>query len=162
MRTCGECTVCCTVGGVPALNKEPHERCQYENGKCSLFGKPERPAVCSSYRCSWLYGHGGEEDRPDKIGVLFSINATKNGNIHFAIETERHALITSAKSMLRECAEKIPLPIIAVKYGVRPPEDKGDWIIVPDNLALFWSRNIGNLLHKIGGSVKMYELLRDG
>jgi hypothetical protein len=29
-----------------------------------------KPAPCVAFRCGWLLGAGGEDDRPDKGGVL--------------------------------------------------------------------------------------------
>jgi hypothetical protein len=44
------------------------ERVCYTGKGCKIHGK--HPKTCSGYKCAWLKGHGAEEDRPDKCGVL--------------------------------------------------------------------------------------------
>ena len=85
MRECGDCIVCCVYLkiNVPELQKEGMRHCPYVqadepeipgkqvcyNGEgCMIYGK--HPPVCKGYNCAWLKGHGEEEDRPDRCGVL--------------------------------------------------------------------------------------------
>lgn len=77
MRTCGECTVCCTYLKIRGLDKPGLTPCGFliepspdgHTGKgCSVY--TTKPDVCSGYRCAWLDGHGEEDDRPDKSGML--------------------------------------------------------------------------------------------
>lgn len=72
-RSCGECAACCTVLGVPGL-KEACTPCQHAKprgtNRCSIYGKPEKPDVCSTYRCSWLDGLLGTHERPDRLGLI--------------------------------------------------------------------------------------------
>jgi hypothetical protein len=85
MRTCGDCIVCCVYLkiDVPELTKPgmrhcPHveadepevvgERVCYTGTGCKMHGA--HPEVCKGYTCAWLRGHGTEEDRPDRCGVL--------------------------------------------------------------------------------------------
>jgi hypothetical protein len=83
MRTCGDCTVCCTYLRInqPQLVKRgltpcPHLDVKSEDGFCgqSVEGNCNiyqgRPPVCRDYSCVWLAGYGEEEDRPDRCGVL--------------------------------------------------------------------------------------------
>ncbi len=37
---------------------------------CRIYS--QRPGSCRDYRCLWLEGHLGDEDRPDKLGVIFT------------------------------------------------------------------------------------------
>lgn len=130
MRQCNGCTLCCYVGGVSELEKPPHTSCVHvtEYG-CGIFGSKERPQTCNSFKCAWLHDIGGEKDRPDKIGVLLSINTTPRGLIGFAIETMPGAIETTGGNAIVDFARKTKLPIIAVKYESRPPNDIGDWVI---------------------------------
>lgn len=77
MRECGECTVCCTYLKISALHKDGLTPCSfiaapasdgYTGAGCSVY--EDKPHVCNGYRCAWLEGHGDEEDRPDKSGML--------------------------------------------------------------------------------------------
>lgn len=40
---------------------------------CTLHGTPRKPIVCRTFSCLWLMGFGHEEDRPDKINVIGSV-----------------------------------------------------------------------------------------
>jgi hypothetical protein len=47
-------------------------------GNCKDYDN--RPPSCAGYKCSWLQGHGDEEDRPDKCGILMdTTNNIENG-----------------------------------------------------------------------------------
>jgi len=35
---------------------------------CGIYAT--RPPVCRDYACMWLAGHGSEDDRPDRCGVM--------------------------------------------------------------------------------------------
>lgn len=49
---CHKCGVCCTEISISSINKPAGVRCDALTGAglCSLFGKPGRPAVCSSFQ----------------------------------------------------------------------------------------------------------------
>lgn len=71
-RHCGSCDVCCHVCPVTALEKDAFTRCQYQRvgaPGCRIYAR--RPPECQAYRCSWLMGLFGDDDRPDQSGVLF-------------------------------------------------------------------------------------------
>ena len=85
MRTCGDCIVCCVYLRIddPDLTKEGMRHCPHvkadepeDPGKkvcytgqgCTIYGK--HPRVCQGYFCEWVQGHGEEEDRPDRCGML--------------------------------------------------------------------------------------------
>lgn len=70
-RSCGACSLCCTVLRVDALRKPGGTPCP-ELGPpgtgCSIH--PTRPPICRRYRCLWLQGGLDEEDRPDRLGAV--------------------------------------------------------------------------------------------
>lgn len=69
-RTCGNCTECCFVCPVEALDKPLMTRCDHQReGGCKIY--PDRPGACRHYQCSWLTGEFADEHRPDRSGVLF-------------------------------------------------------------------------------------------
>lgn len=87
-RECGECTACCYALGVPATDdecervgwtppgKDAWEPCQHDalsdGPGCGIY--EDRPECCRQFECGWLQGAGllEDEDRPDKIGVIFA------------------------------------------------------------------------------------------
>ena len=71
-RTCGECTVCCTVLAVTELNKGPYEKCAHEGaGCCAIYD--QRPNSCRQLECLYLtdFLEGDERRRPDRLGIMF-------------------------------------------------------------------------------------------
>ncbi len=86
-RTCGDCIACCVYLKVSELDKKGFEHCRHLNldhevrpnemqltgascTNCKIFNTPERPEVCSGYKCLWLLGHGLEKDRPDRSFII--------------------------------------------------------------------------------------------
>src|SRR5271157_3638928 len=63
MRECGECTLCCSLLGVHALEKPPLTDCKYCNiGKgCKIY--KTRPNECADFNCLWII----EEKVPDSL-----------------------------------------------------------------------------------------------
>jgi len=72
-RNCGSCKECCISMSVSEVGKGPYTPCKYlnENG-CSIHDQ-ERCNTCEAFRCMWLKGELLENDRPDKIGAIFSV-----------------------------------------------------------------------------------------
>jgi len=85
MRSCGTCNACCTVMGIPEIDKEPHSRCPSLTNRprstkgCTIYD--DRPKSCSVFRCAWLEGLGSKTERPDLIGAVF-IRAADRALIH--------------------------------------------------------------------------------
>ncbi len=70
-RTCGECTACCRIKGVPELGKPTQKACAHLCATgCAIYAA--RPASCREYACLWRQGliEGDERRRPDRLGVM--------------------------------------------------------------------------------------------
>lgn len=74
MRTCGPCTLCCGIFGVPELGKPVYGPCPH----CSTAGcgiHAARPPSCRNFECFWLMDAAFPDDlRPDLCGVVVSWN----------------------------------------------------------------------------------------
>jgi hypothetical protein len=80
MRECGECTACCTWLNGDAYGYEfgGGKSCKYLCGSgCSIHEK--RPEVCAKYFCAWAQELFPLEMRPDKCGILVSIENGDKG-----------------------------------------------------------------------------------
>jgi|SRR5579883_335043 hypothetical protein len=77
-KSCGSCTLCCTIMGVPELKKRPWEPCRHVSGAgCTIYA--ERPAGCRSFMCGWLLDPGmGSELKPEKCHVVLQ----ERGELH--------------------------------------------------------------------------------
>ncbi|WP_375383374.1 YkgJ family cysteine cluster protein [uncultured Sphingomonas sp.] len=75
-RTCGDCTVCCTLLKVDAPNfKKPAETpCAHLASRgCGIHAI--RPGICRTWFCAWRrIAALPEEARPDRSGLLVSLN----------------------------------------------------------------------------------------
>lgn len=87
-RTCGDCSLCCKLLGVPELSKPAGVWCdlvriELEGTKPGLGFRPTgcstysvRPKACSDFSCLWLQseaaGYAMDDDlRPDRSKVVF-------------------------------------------------------------------------------------------
>lgn len=73
-RTCGDCALCCTVLRVDELKKPARVACtelRDDGPGCSIY--PTRPRICRDYKCAWLLGSFGDEDRPDRLGAVLDL-----------------------------------------------------------------------------------------
>lgn len=137
MRRCGDCTVCCWVARVPELLKPPQSRCSEltrEGDGCGLHGRRNRPQLCQTFQCAWLREMLPEEDRPDLTGIMFTLNHTGRGLVVFAVEVQPHALTTARDAMIR-MARRVNCPIIVSRFESKYPNDKGDEVVLRDELA---------------------------
>lgn len=80
-RSCGECTLCCTLLRVDELRKLGGTPCRELRAApappgCGIHAT--RPAICRAYACLWLSGGLEEADRPDRLGAVLDV-ATEGG-----------------------------------------------------------------------------------
>jgi hypothetical protein len=73
LRSCGGCTLCCTVLRVDELSKLGGEPCAHQREGVGCAIHATRPGICRAYRCLWLAGALREQDRPDRLGALLDL-----------------------------------------------------------------------------------------
>ena len=58
-KSCGSCTKCCTVMGVPELKKRPWDECPHvlAGRGCNIYA--DRPSGCRKFICGWLLDQHG-------------------------------------------------------------------------------------------------------
>jgi len=94
-RTCGSCTACCHSLVIEELDKPAFTECAHACGSscanaagcdadaeagCDIY--EDRPDSCRGFRCLWLDGHLGEDDRPDRLGVIFTTAFGDDIDVH--------------------------------------------------------------------------------
>ena len=68
-RSCGQCTACCTVMRIDALDKPRDEACRHLVARgCGIY--ETRPADCRAWHCAWQKGELPAPMRPDRTGVV--------------------------------------------------------------------------------------------
>ncbi|HEY4029904.1 MAG TPA: hypothetical protein VGM25_06135 [Caulobacteraceae bacterium] len=75
-RACGSCVACCKVLNIdePDMIKPADQMCMHCTGQgCAIY--ESRPGVCRSWDCVWRrIDTMPMETRPDRLGVLFTID----------------------------------------------------------------------------------------
>jgi len=127
IRECGSCSACCTVIGVPELDKGAYEPCEHlcEVG-CGIYA--DRPGSCRTFECQWLRGMlevDGTIDpalRPDSCGVILDYQpGTAFGDVYRAWEVEPGASGSGhAHDIIEGLAERFLLLIMT------SPRDAGE------------------------------------
>ena len=75
-RSCGECTLCCTLLRVDELRKlggSPCRQLRAAGGPPGCGIHALRPAICRAYSCLWLAGGLDPDDRPDRLGAVLDV-----------------------------------------------------------------------------------------
>lgn len=92
-RSCGECTACCVLPRIPIgedsdllEGKQGYTPCKYLRTHncgtgCSIYS--QRPQLCKDYRCLWRAGiiQGDERRRPDKLGLMFTLDEVEDKGV---------------------------------------------------------------------------------
>lgn len=78
-RSCGTCSLCCTVLRVDELAKPAGRDCVHQRGTRGCGIHATRPAICRAYRCLWLQGGLEDDERPDAIGGVVDLETTGIG-----------------------------------------------------------------------------------
>lgn len=75
-RTCGECSMCCTLLPVKELAKGANQRCGYQSRKrgCKVHGTSAMPISCKLWSCRWLVqAETAALQRPDRSGYVLDL-----------------------------------------------------------------------------------------
>ena len=149
-RSCGECTLCCTVLRVDALRKLGGVACTHlvsDTGGCGIYS--DRPRICRSYRCLWLQGGLDEGDRPDKLGAVLDL-LTAAGTARLSVRE----LVPGAAD------ENDRLRVVIERYREAIPVRISDVHDVMSPNAPFRVLLPGNEEHRVAGDVR--EVWREG
>ena len=92
-RSCGDCTLCCKLVPVPALQKEGYEWCKHcaIGEGCKIY--KDRPLDCQGFECFWHAGLTLEEYKPNKVGFYMTVDSANDAAMSMIkVYTERHRL----------------------------------------------------------------------
>lgn len=72
-RSCGDCTLCCTLIPVEEIGKPANQRCRFQGfGCCTIYA--QRPASCRLWNCRWLVNDDADDlPRPDAAGYVIDV-----------------------------------------------------------------------------------------
>jgi len=110
-RSCGPCSLCCTVLRVDELAKPAGRDCIHQRaaGGCGIHAT--RPGICRAYRCLWLQGGLEDDERPDATGGVVDLETTGVG-LRLAIREARPGSF-GASPALQAIAERyrVSMPV---------------------------------------------------
>jgi len=130
-RTCGPCTVCCTLQGVKeglSIPKPAGVQCPHvcKTG-CSIYEK--RPTECQEFACLWLQGLGEVWDRPDLLGVMFEVQDRVEVPFILARTLARGR---EKGSRVRDLVKQLRF-LTGLPVGARhPDQETGEWYVKAD------------------------------
>lgn len=97
-RTCGTCSLCCTVLRVDELAKPAGRDCVHQRGPDGCAIHATRPSICRAYRCLWLQGGLEDDERPDAIGGVVDLESTGIG-LRLAIREARPGIFDASPAL---------------------------------------------------------------
>ena len=103
-RSCGACSLCCTILRVDELAKPAGRDCLHQRGAQGCAVHATRPPICRAYHCLWLQGGLEDDERPDRTGGIVDLETTGIG-LRLAIR-EAHPGTFDASPALRAIAER--------------------------------------------------------
>ena len=121
-RSCGACSLCCTVLRVDELSKLAGVPCKHqrEGGGCRVHRT--RPRICRAYTCLWLSGGLDEDDRPDRLGAVIDILVT-GAETRLSIQAARPGAFDESPR-LQEIAqahrESMPVRVVEADHVLDP------------------------------------------
>lgn len=103
-RSCGACSLCCTVLRVDELDKRAGDDCVHQRGSrgCGIY--ETRPPICRAYQCLWRQGGLEDDERPDITGGIVDLETVGVG-LRLGIRLRERGLFERSPK-LRAIAER--------------------------------------------------------
>jgi len=127
VRKCGACTACCTVMAVAELKKKNFACCCHLQERCTIYEK--RPQSCRDWSCNWLLGliDGDERRRPDKLGLIFTVELRGSSHLITAYEVWDGAVNgPPAKYILEKMQKRYPIALVYTsnRFEILTPDER--------------------------------------
>lgn len=166
-RQCGSCEMCCVYTEIregdffkPACTGCPLlDRSSPSAHGCSVHSTSKQPRACAEFECSWLRGFGGENDRPDKNGVMVSVNQVDGKNWVFVMDIKKNGHKTTGKKIILDMVKTYDFPVIVVDHA-NLAHGTGDYVILKDSLLPRSGQIAGTKLSSLNKNVHIYKLLK--
>jgi hypothetical protein len=116
MRSCGDCTACCTwlIGDSYGWEFGAGKSCRFlECNGCGVH--KARPKSCENYFCAWTQELIDEKYRPDQCGFLVSVENNENGQYLKVIETQKEKINKNIIEYFDHWSSIMNTPVVFVK-----------------------------------------------
>ena len=146
-RSCGPCSLCCTLLRVDELNKRAGHDCVHQRGEqgCGIY--ETRPQICRSYMCLWRQGGLGDDERPDLTGGIVDLETVGVG-LRLGIRLRERGLLEKSPKLLaiaRRYRSEMPVRITDAEDVLNP--DRPFQVLLADGLE-----------HRVEGeSIEIYQ-----
>ncbi len=134
-RSCGDCSLCCKLLEIPALDKTDNDWCKHckpGKGGCTIYDS--RPDVCRTFRCLWLGDKTlGNEWYPlrAKMFLFGYVDATADPNL-VRLVVDPAAIFKWRKSPYRErLAEIAKTGLVTGRYHTVAQVGRRVWLLTP-------------------------------
>ena len=98
----------------------------YYTGKgahnCTIYDSSAKPDCCTGYKCSWLLGYGGDEDRPDKALMLFDDTKGIGNSLLGKPLKDGQELTREGRAVAQRMSESAGVPVIVMSFYERRPQ----------------------------------------
>ena len=133
-RSCGPCSLCCTLLRVDELNKRAGHDCVHQRGEqgCGIY--ETRPQICRSYMCLWRQGGLGDDERPDLTGGIVDLETVGVG-LRLGIRLRERGLLEKSPKLLeiaRRYRSEMPVRITDAEDVLNP--DRPFQVLLADGL----------------------------
>jgi Fe-S-cluster containining protein len=133
-RSCGTCSLCCSVLRVDELKKPAGADCRHQLGDrgCGIY--PRRPEICRAYQCLWRQGGLEDDERPDATGGIVDLESNGIG-VRLGIRMRRLEDLDSSPA-LRAIAERyrneMPIRLSDIDDVMNP--DRPFRVLLPEGI----------------------------
>jgi Fe-S-cluster containining protein len=133
-RSCGPCSLCCTLLRVDELNKRAGHDCVHQRGEqgCGIY--ETRPQICRSYMCLWRQGGLEDDERPDLTGGIVDLETVGVG-VQLGIRLRERGLLEKSPKLLeiaRRYRSEMPVRITDAEDVLNP--DRPFQVLLADGL----------------------------
>ena len=148
-RSCGTCSLCCTVLRVDELGKRAGNDCTHQRGDqgCGIY--ETRPSICRSYQCLWRQGGLEDDERPDATGGIVDLETVGIG-LRLGIRLKRRGHFERSPKLLaiaQRYRSEMPVRITDAEDVMNP--DRPFQVLLPEGI-----------LHRVEGA--RIDVYRDG
>ena len=146
-RSCGPCSLFCTLLRVDELKKRAGHDCVHQRGEqgCGIY--ETRPQICRSYMCLWRQGGLGDDERPDLTGGIVDLETVGVG-LRLGIRLRERGLLEKSPKLLaiaRRYRSEMPVRITDAEDVLNP--DRPFQVLLADGLE-----------HRVEGeSIEIYQ-----
>lgn len=132
-RSCGNCSLCCKLPMIEALNKPADTwcfNCSPGFKGCTIYDN--RPEVCAQFQCEWVKGNVDDVWKPTTAKMVLHVSeASPNGFVFFNVMVDLGSSNRWREALYYTRLKHMALLGTAHKVLIRVQVGKKSWIVLP-------------------------------